>query len=231
MAELKVLSAGAVKDGVAKMVEAFGREHDTQVKVEFTTAPGVRDRAGKGEDADVVIAPPAFLEDLAKAGRIVAESRSFLGRSRMGVAVHKDSPVTGIPDVESLKKMFLEAKAIVHNKASSGIYSAKLLENICPAAGLGSRVIVVESGANIMEYVAEHGPGTIGLAQISEIRVLVAKGLPIRLAGPLPDAVQNVTSYEAAAVAGREHEALARKLAAFMATPDAKAVFAATGID
>jgi molybdate transport system substrate-binding protein len=225
------LSAGAVKGGVAKMTEAFAREHGTPVKVEFTTAPGVRDRVKAGEQADVVVAPPSFLEDLVKAGRIVPESRAFLGRSRMGVVVHKDSPVTEVPDVENLKALLLGASAIVHNKASSGIYAAKLLEQLCPAPGLGSRVIVVESGANVIEYVVEHGPKTIGLAQISEIRVLIDKGLPIRLAAPLPDAVQNVTSYEAAAVAGSEHEALARKLSAFMATPDAKAVFAATGID
>lgn len=231
MVELKVLSAGAVKDGVAKLAEAFSREHGAAVKVEFTTAPGVRDRAGKGEDADVVIAPPAFLEDLVKAGLIVAESRSFLGRSRMGVAVHTNSKITAIPNVDTLRRMLLDAKAVVHNKASSGIYSAKLLDKLCPVPAMSSRVVVVESGANIMEYVAEHGPGTIGLAQISEIRVLIARGLPIRLAGPLPDAVQNVTSYEAAAVAGREQVALAQELAAFMATPEAKAVFAASGID
>ena len=231
MAKLKVLSAGAVKGGVAKLTETFARENGVTVDVEFTTAPGVRDRASAGEQADLVVAPPSFLEDLVKAGRIVTDSRAFLGRSRMGVAVHKDSPIKAVPDTESLKAMLLEATAVVHNKASSGMYSAKLLEKLCPAAALGSRVVVVESGANVMEYVAEHGPDSIGLAQISEIRVLVDKGMPVRLAGALPDDVQNVTSYEAAAVAGGNNEALARKLAAFMATADAKAVFAATGID
>ncbi|MGZ5151313.1 MAG: hypothetical protein ACXWI6_14775 [Burkholderiales bacterium] len=54
-----------------------------------------------------------------------------------------------------------------------------------------------------------------------EIRVLIEKGLPIRFAGPLPDAVQNVTSYDAAAVALRPHIATARALANYLATPDA----------
>ena len=119
----------------------------------------------------------------------------------------------------------------MHNKASSGIYTAKLLEKLGLAATLGSRVVVVDTGAAIMHYVAEHPPGAIGLAQISEVRVLIDKGLPIRLAAPLPDAVQNVTSYEVAAVAGRAEESAARALANFMATPAAKTVFAATGID
>jgi molybdate transport system substrate-binding protein len=149
----------------------------------------------------------------------------------MGVAVHKDSPIQDIPDVASLREILLSARSVVHNKASSGLYAAKLLEKLCPAEALGSRVVVVESGAAVMEYVAQHGPHAVGLAQISEIRVLVEKGLPVRLAGPLPDEVQNVTSYEAAAIAGSGREADARKLAASMASASAKAVFAATGID
>lgn len=231
MAELKVLSAGAVKTGVAKLTERYARERGTPVHVEFTTAPGVRDRVAGGERPDVVVAPPAFLEELAKAGTIVGASRVFLGRARMGVAVHADSPITAIADVDDLKRMLSAASAVVRNKASSGIYTAKLLEKLGLVEKLGSRLVIVESGADIMRYVAEHGPDAIGLAQISEIRVLIEKGLPIRLAGPLPDAVQNVTSYEAAAVAGREEESAATALASYMGSAEAKAVFASTGID
>ena len=231
MAELKVLSAGAVKTGVAKMAEQYARDRGTPVNVEFTTAPGVRDRVAGGETPDLVVAPPAFLDDLAQAGRLVADTRSFLGRARMGVVVHADSPITSVAGVDELKRMLIDATAVVRNKASSGLYTAKLLDKLGLTDILSSRLVVVASGADIMVYVADHGPDAIGLAQISEIRVLIAKGLPIRLAGPLPDAVQNVTSYEAAAVAGREQEAAAADLARYMSTPEAKAVFASTGID
>ena len=230
MAALKVLSAGAVKSGVSKMVTAYAEERGDEVKVEFATAPEIRRRVSAGEAADVVVAPPAVMDDLAQAGIIVPDSRSFLGRSRMGVVVHAQATCEA-PDVESLKRALSAATAIVYNKASSGAYAAKLLQDLGLAQVLESRVTVVDSGAAVMEYVAEHTPGAIGLAQISEIRVLVAKGLPIRFAGPLPDAVQNVTSYEAAAVAGRSEISKARALASYMATPAAKAVFAATGID
>jgi hypothetical protein len=50
-------------------------------------------------------------------------------------------------------------------------------------------------------------------------------------AGPLPHDVQNVTSYEAAAVAGGANVSTAKVLASYFSTLDAKAVFAATGID
>lgn len=231
MTELKILSAGAVKRGVAQMADAFSREQGRPVTVEFATAPELRKRVAAGERPDVLVAPPGVMDELAKAGTIVGESRRFIGRSRVGIVVHATSPIKDVPDVDAFTQALVAATAVVHNNASSGIYCAKLLENMGLTATLGSRVVVVEGGAAIMHYVADHPPGAIGLAQISEIRVLMDKGLPIRLAGPLPDAVQNITSYEAAAVAGRAEESAAKALANFMATPEAKTVFAATGID
>lgn len=230
MTVLKVLSAGAVKKGVVQLAESFARENDCKVDVEFATAPQLRTRIMGGEAPDMIVAPPSAMDEFEKAGRVLADTRSFLGRSRMGVVVHTDSPVTEVSDVEAFKRIVLDASSIVINKASSGIYAAKLLEQLCPAPALGSRVVVVDSGAAVMEYVAAHGPAAVGLAQISEVRVLIAKGLPVRLAAPLPDAVQNVTRYEAAAHA-RAASPKAAELAKYMGTPEAKKVFAATGID
>ncbi len=232
MTQLKVLSAGAVKSGVSKLAKAYTNEHDAEVKVEFATAPEVLRRMSAGEEAGVVVAPPSVMDALAKAGIIVPESRSFLGRSRMGVVAHAQAPVREVLDVNALKRMLSSATALVHNRASSGAYAAKLLQDLGVAEALGSRVVVVDSGAGVMEYVGSNPPGAVGLAQISEIRVIVAQAhLPVRFVGPLPDAVQNVTSYEAAAVADRDEEAAAKAFASYMATPDAKAVFATTGID
>ncbi|MND08140.1 hypothetical protein D3C83_305700 [compost metagenome] len=57
------------------------------------------------------------------------------------------------------------------------------------------------------------------------------KGLAIALVAPLPDAIQNVTAYNAAVTSASREQSAARALAAFLAAPAAKPVFAATGID
>lgn len=230
MSGLKVLSAGAVKRGVAQLSAAYAAARGVPVEVEFATAPELRRRMAGGEAPDVLVAPPSVMEDVARAGRVVQDSRHFIGRSRMGVVVHRESAITEIADVETFRQMLSSASAVVHNTASSGIYAAKLLSDLGLTAALGSRLVVVGSGAAVMEHVAAHPPAAIGLAQIPEIRVLIDKGLPVRLAGLLPDAIQNVTSYEAAAIAGGDTGSAAA-LAAFMATPEAKRVFAASGID
>ena len=220
-----------MKRGVARLAQAYTTETGTDVEVEFATAPELRRRLGAGEEADVVVAPPAVLDELAASGRIAPGSRCFIGRARMGVVVHLESKVHAIPDVETFKAVLTEATHVVHNRASSGIYAAKLVHKLGLGDRVGSRIVVVETGAAVMERVAQHGPGAVGLAQISEIQVLVEKGLPVRLAAALPDAIQNVTPYEAAAVARRPNEKTTQALARYLATDAARAVFAATGID
>ena len=227
---LKVLSAGAVKTGVAKVAQDFERATGTRVVIEFQTAPELRKRIAAGEAADVVVAPPAAMEEFQRAGKIVAESRGFVGRSRMAVIVHANAPAPDVSNASAFRKALAAASAVVYNKASSGIYSAKLLEKLGLDTELGPRITVVDTGSAIMRKVAELPPGAIGLAQISEIMVMMEKGCEVKLVAPLPDEIQNVTSYEAAATSSSQSPDAAKKLAASLASDAAKKIFAATGI-
>jgi len=228
--ELRVLSAGAVKSGVAQVAKEFERATGTRVTVEFNTAPELRKRIAAGEAADVVVAPPAAMEEFQKLGKIDAASRGFVGRSRMGVVVHANAPAPDLSTSAAFRKALAAATAVVHNKASSGIYSAKLMEKLGLDKELGAKIVVVETGGAVMRMVAERGPGTIGLAQISEVMVMIDKGCAVKLAAPLPDEIQNVTSYDAAATAASASPDAARRLAHQLTSDAAKKIFAATGI-
>ena len=108
---------------------------------------------------------------------------------------------------------------------------AELLEKLGLKAQLGSRIEVVNSGSAIMSTVAERGPGAIGMGQISEIRVMIAKGCAVKFVAPLPDAIQNISTYYAAAMAASSDADAAAALTRALTSADAKMVFAATGID
>jgi len=228
--EIKVLSAGAVKRGVSQIAAEFERTTGTRVTVDFATGPEVRKRVAAGEAADVIVVPPAIMDEFEKLGKIAADSRAIVGRSRMGVVIHSGAPTPDLGDTAAFKKLLLGATAVIYNQASSGLYAAKLMEKLGLAQALGARIIVVETGAGVMEYVAEHPAAAVGLAQISEVMVQIDKGLPIRLAGPLPAEIQNETSYDAAATVSSAAHAAARGLARALTSPEAKKVFAATGI-
>jgi hypothetical protein len=104
------------------------------------------------------------------------------------------------------------------------------MEKLGLAAELGPRIVVVDTGAAIMQYVADHPPAAVGLAQISEVMVMMDKGCAVKLAAPLPDEIQNVTAYDAAAYSSSKLSGPARELAGRLTSDAAKKVFAATGI-
>src|SRR4029077_19101192 len=62
-AEIKVLSAGAVEPGLKAAASAFQKSSGHEVKITFNTAPQIRKRVGDGEVQDVVIAPPALIDE------------------------------------------------------------------------------------------------------------------------------------------------------------------------
>lgn len=229
--QLKVLSGGAVKRGVARVATEFERQTGTRVAVEFATAPEIRKRVAAGETADVFVVPPAVMDEFQKQGAILPDGRGLVGRSRVGVVVHAEAAAPALGDTAAFKRALLEATAVVYNTASSGLYCAKLMERLGLAGELGSRIVVVDTGAAIMEAVAARPPGAIGLAQISEVMVMIDKGCAIRLAAPLPDEIQNMTSYDAAAASSSKTPAAARRLAESFTSDAAKKIFAATGID
>jgi molybdate transport system substrate-binding protein len=228
MTTLNILSAGAVKRGVARVAAAFEQDTGTKVEIEFTPVPEVRKRVTGGEAADVLVATPAVMDEFAALNRIDQATRGHLGRSRMGVVIHADAPIPAITDTEAFKKLLLGASHVVRNEASSGIYSEKLLEKLGLAERLGSKIVVVKTGSGIMEYVADHPTQAVGLAQISELMVMMDKGCKVKLAAPLPDEIQNMTSYDAAATPGAP--AAAAQLARRLASAEAKKIFAETGI-
>src|SRR5439155_8161208 len=120
-AEIRVLSAGAVEPGLRAAAAAFKKQSGHDVNIAFNTTPEIRKRIGGGEAFDVVIAPPAALDEFAGAGK-VATDRVNLGRVGLGVAVRPGAAVPDISSGEALKRSVLQADSIVFNRASSGIY-------------------------------------------------------------------------------------------------------------
>ena len=227
MNTLKVISAGAVKRGVTRVAAAFENDSGHKVEIEFTPVPEVRRRMAAGETADLVIASPAVLDQLAALGRIDAASRGFLGRSRVGVVIHADAPQPSLADTAAVKALLLGASHVVRNEGSSGVYAEKLFGKLGLAAA-GANIVVVKTGSDIMRYVADYPSRAVGLAQISELMVMIDKGCAVRLAAPLPDEIQNMTHYDAAAITGAP--AAAAELARRLASAEAKKIFAETGI-
>ena len=228
-ADIKVLSAGAVKSGLLRAADDFKRATGNTVTVQFNTAPQLAKKLADGEAADILIAPPALLDAQAKAARISAQGRIMLGRVGAGVVVRASVPSPDVATTEALKQAMLGADAIVYNTASTGLYLEKLFERIGIAEAIKARTTRYPTGDAVMEHIIA-GKGTdLGFGAITEIKLFEPKGL--KLAGALPAEVQNYTSYRAALLTNAASVDAAKAFLAYLASSEGKRTFVAAGIE
>jgi molybdate transport system substrate-binding protein len=198
------------------------------VRITFNTAPEIRKRIAEGEIQDVVIAPPAAIEEFSKAGK-VTQDRVELGRVGMGVAVRPGAPAPDISSADALKKSILDADSIVFNRASTGQYFEGLLKKMGIYEQVEKKTTRYPDGNSVMEHVLKGKGKEIGFGPITEI--LLHRDHGLRLVGPLPAEAQNYTRYTAGVMSGAPSADAAKDFVRYLGTPAAKAAFSAAGIE
>lgn len=227
---IRILSAGAPKTGVRACAEAFAAESGEPFEIEFATAPVIRERVASGTaQADLVVAPLAAVEGFARAGHVQAEGVAPVGSVTMGVVVRDGAREPDLTSVKTLLEAVRAADAVVFNKASSGEHVARMIEDLGLADELAAKIVRVPTGAAVMEYLAANPSSeAIGFGQITEIRL--HDDLGTHLVGPLPEAIGKTTTYAAGTLANARRPGAARALAEFMASPQGKRLFVASGV-
>ena len=226
-AEITVLSAGAIQPGLAAAAAAFEKQTGHAVKITYATAPQIAARVGGGETFDVVIAPPAVLDELANAGKL--GDRLSVGRVGVGVAVRAGARVPDISSAEALKRSLLAAESLVFNRASTGMYVETLLKNMGIYEQVAGKTTRYADGTAVHEHVLKGQGREMEFGAIPDILLHRDEGL--RLVGPLPAEVQNYTSYAAAPMTAAPSAEVARTFVRFLGSAAAKALFTASGIE
>src|SRR3979490_607136 len=103
-AELKVISAGAVRGLIAQIIDDYSRE--TGQKFDFTigTTGQLRDIIASGQPADLLIVSTPLMAELEKTGKFLPGSRAGLGRVGIGVAIRDGAAA---PDVATFSSHLL----------------------------------------------------------------------------------------------------------------------------
>jgi molybdate transport system substrate-binding protein len=216
-----------VKPGLRAAAVAFEKETGHTVTITFNTAPEIRKRVGAGDAFDVVIAPPALIEELAGAGKVESDSVD-IGRVGLGVVIREGSPPPDISSVEAIRRTVLDADSVVFNRASSGLYLEALLNKLGIYEQIEPKIVRYPDGASVMERVWKGEGNEVGFGAITEILRYENKGL--RFIGPLPAAVQHYTSYVAVGMKNAANREVARAFVRFLGGQTARALFDAAGI-
>ena len=228
-AAIRILSAGAPKQGVGDCAKSFARATGHEVDVTFATAPVLRERLEKGEAAaDLLVAPVTLMKDSVAAGRVEHGTDFVVGSVTAGVAVREGATPPDISSVDSLRAALRAADAVLYNVASSGQHIADMIERLGLAEELAARTERLATGSGVMTRLAEGTAASeIAFGQITEISRFEGGG--VTLVGPLPQEVGKKTTYAAGLLAGAAEPA--RALLAYMDSPEARRIYAEAGLE
>lgn len=210
---LKVLTTGAFKQVVVALVPAFEARTGHKVDVQNDTAGALVKRIAAGETFDVLVLTPAALKPLATEGKVTANSVIPLAKVAIGVAVKAGAAQPAMGSTEDFKQAVLAARKVAYIDpaagGSSGIYLDGLFQRMGIAEAVRAKAVLVPGGLVADKLVS--GEADLAIHQISEI-------LPVQgaqLVAPLPEAIQNYTTYAGAVSANSQHQQSAQ---AFLTT-------------
>jgi molybdate transport system substrate-binding protein len=223
---LVVFSGGAVKSALTDTIAAFEKSAGVRVSADFAPMGALRKKIEDGAKADVLVLASEVMDEAERKGWVAPGTAVEFGRIGVGVAVNEKAAAPDISTPDAFKATLLAAKSIVMiNPATgtSGRHLAQVFDQLGISDALKPKTTYLEGG-----YVVEpvgRGEIEIGLHQITEI--LPVKG--VKLVGPLPGPLQKATIYSAAVTNSAARPDEARRLLAFLRTPEMQATFAAKG--
>jgi len=227
-AEVHVLSAAAMQSVFKDIRDEFQRTSGYRLVLHYGTIGAVNKWAMGGEEADLVISSSQAMPSLVYQGRIQPGSQTAICQTGIGVVVAAGVE-RDVTSVEDFKRALLAAKAIVYadpaQGGAAGVHVAKIIEQLGLTDQLRPKLRLA-AGGDITEVTLSLGPTALGITQISEI----ADKPQARLAGPLPEELQNYTVFVAGVPADAPQSGGVPALLKFLRGPKAIAVIRAKGM-
>jgi molybdate transport system substrate-binding protein len=208
------ISSMATREVLAELVPAFERQSGRVVAFESVGGAVAAKRVGSGEPFDVVVLASDAIDKLIRAGRIVAGSRVDLARSGIAVAVQSGAPRPEIGSEEAVRRAVLSAGSVGYSTGPSGVALAGLFERWGIADEIKDRIVLAPPGVPVGTLVAR-GEVELGFQQLSELMHLSG----IDVIGPLPPAIQVITTFSAGVCASSMQSDGVRSLLDFMTSP------------
>src|SRR5258708_5847228 len=178
-ADLKVISAGAVRGLIAQIIEDYSLK--TGQKFDFTigTTGQLRTVITAGQPADLIILSIPLMEELEKTGKLTPGSRADLGRVGIGIAVREGAGVPDVATPDAFKQALIAAKSVAFTNpaegGTSGIYFTALVARLGIADAIKQKAVMTNVASDAAIEGAEGRAEMAGVCVTEPIAVKCAK--------------------------------------------------------
>jgi molybdate transport system substrate-binding protein len=228
-ADIKVIAAAAIEEPFEKLAAEFSGESGHKVPATFGPVGAMVNKLKGGEKVDVIVLSAAAMDELDKAGSLLAGSRADLGRATASVAVRAGAPQPDISTPEAFTKTLQAARTIAYTNpaagGTSGIYLTGLLDRLGLTEEVKKKALMQNGGSAVADAVA-NGAAEIGITFGSEL--LPNKG--VKIVGPIPQSIGLVVTYVAAVSSASTQAEPARALITYMTRPASHDHFKEAGL-
>jgi ABC-type molybdate transport system substrate-binding protein len=111
---LTLLSALAVQAEIEELVPQFEQQHGVRVGVTYDVNPAVAKRIIDGEEVDVGITNPWFVEEMIALNRIIPDTHVPFGRVPLAIGAAEPQPNEVPNSREAVRTLLLNAKSIAY---------------------------------------------------------------------------------------------------------------------
>ena len=227
VAQITVITSGGFAAAYREILPDF--ERTTGITV--TTTTGASQGSGpntigaqlrRGIPADVVIMSREGLDELIAEGRMHPGTATNLAMTPLGMAVRAGAPKPDISTVEAFKQTLLRAKSITFASSTTGIYLTTML---FPRLGIAGEMAAKSTTAAVAAVA--RGEAELAIQPVSELLRVAGT----EFVGPIPNEIQYISIFAAAAVAGTKELERAERLIAFLNSDSAAAAIKKTGME
>jgi molybdate transport system substrate-binding protein len=225
-APLKIISSMATRELLAVLCPQYATVSGQTVTPEAAGGVEINKRVRGGEAVDVILLAANAIDTLIADGHVVAGSRVDMVKSGIAVAVRQGEARPDIGSEEAVKQAVLAAQAVSYSTGPSGVYLEKLFERWGIAEQIKPRLRIAPTGVPVGSLLAK-GEADFGFQQLSELKHLAG----IDILGPLPPAIQLITTFSAGLSVTSTRAADVRAMLDYMTSAAAHAAMAASGME
>jgi len=229
-AQIKVMVSGAMAHALEEVSKDFAKKNGHTLDFVVGTTGVIQDKVRAGEKADVVEVTSVGMQALEKEKLIVPGTSVELARANIGVAVRENAPTPDISTVDALRARLIAAKSVAWIDPKVGGQAGQAITGLLQKMGIADEVmkksVYGKTGGEAVQKMAA-GEADMAISFISEIKPI--KGA--KVAGALPAAVQNPSSYAGAVGVNSANPDIARALLKAMQDAEARHIMVEAGLD